>query len=108
MLLRGGANPSLVDKYGNPPPYNIDTTITDTDFAIRSNSGLSCPTHRGSSCSKDVGYYRQMIFNLLRRWEDYCKDTGCGKSSEETDEDWVAFSIGVIKDLGGKYMETTT
>lgn len=98
-LLRGGADPTIMNKFHCTPRDNVLLIIKDDSYAKESGTGTSSPVDGAVSANQIAGKYLLKTYKLLQRWENYPQDPSCRKPSEDTDEDWKAFSIDLTKNL---------
>ncbi|KAI4707281.1 hypothetical protein J4E89_008221 [Alternaria sp. Ai002NY15] len=99
ILLRGGADPTLKDRYHCTPRDNVLDIIKDNSNAKDSGTHKFPPVNETAPDYQIADKYLLKTNKLLERWENYPKDPSCRKPSEDMDEDWKAFSIDLTKNL---------
>ena len=102
ILLRCGANPTLMDENGKTPRdvYRgmgdlITEKWSDGPDELRRYKRLEVLGKRGMGIP--IGEVISEVMSLLQRWEDYHNDPKIGKPSDRPDPDWEALR-GYIDD----------
>ena len=97
VLLRSGANPTIMNKFGKLPRQYLQYYFEVESKKRSKVLGISRLDEQEEACLS-IGKCSNFpkILDLLQRWEDYYNDPQIGKPSGRPDDDWKA----VRDDLG--------